>query len=165
MPTAHVNIFLLGLALVHGYVNEFDRPFSFKCGENKIISHLSSVHDNRFEDRVFDIFCRSVSFTRNCAQSDYVNDFRKPINFVCPSKKFLTGIESYHKNEFEDRRFRFTCCTASESPGGCNTTSYLNEYDSEMTFSLPQGQGIRGLRSSFNRYYHDRRWRLTLCKL
>lgn len=40
----------------------------------------------------------------------YVNEMDKPLVFQCPRGGIIDGIESYHDNYFEDRKFRFRCC-------------------------------------------------------
>ena len=44
--------------------------------------------------------------------SDNVNDFDQLLEFQCPNEGFITGINSFHNNDKEDRRFKFKCCGA-----------------------------------------------------
>lgn len=41
--------------------------------------------------------------------TDYVNAMDSPIVFQCGSG-VIHGIESYHQDTYEDRRFKFKCC-------------------------------------------------------
>ena len=41
---------------------------------------------------------------------EYVNNWDEVIAFQCPQNGYITGIDSYHDNGPEDRRFKFRCC-------------------------------------------------------
>ncbi|KAK6986887.1 dermatopontin [Biomphalaria glabrata] len=160
----------LGLLLVvtqvksAAYVNDWDKPFNFNCPTGQILSFVSSINDNYYEDRRWELFCRTVGYTKDCVKSDYVNTFDNPVTFTCPGDSVITGIESYHDNHYEDRRYRFQCCTVSKRvPSDCYTTDYVNDWDGKLTLFVPEGQGIKGAMSEHNNYYEDRRWRFTLC--
>ena len=51
-----------------------------------------------------------------CAD-DYVNAFDKPVVYMCPADFFLAGVQSYHENPYEDRRFKYKCCRTQGSVG------------------------------------------------
>ena len=42
--------------------------------------------------------------------TEYVNDWDEVIAFQCSHNGYITGIDSYHDNHVEDRRFKFRCC-------------------------------------------------------
>ncbi|KAK3577018.1 hypothetical protein CHS0354_003081 [Potamilus streckersoni] len=46
---------------VDGWVNAYDGPFTFACPQHEFISHISSIHDNSKEDRIWDFRCSSLS--------------------------------------------------------------------------------------------------------
>ncbi|KAK0046062.1 dermatopontin [Biomphalaria pfeifferi] len=150
-----------------GYINAFDQPFAFNCPAKKIISYISSVHDNYYEDRRWEIHCRTSGSTSGCVNSgDYVNNFDNPVFFLCPGNKVLTGIESYHHDYYEDRRFKFQCCDVTERiPSNCYTTANMNEWDGKLTMLVPDDQAIVGVFSHHNDYYEDRLFSFRLCTL
>ena len=59
----HLGVFLLisTFALVSGWVNQYDQPFTFTCPAHQYIAHIKSIHDNGPEDRVFDFQCKPLS--------------------------------------------------------------------------------------------------------
>ncbi|KAH9504882.1 hypothetical protein Btru_060909 [Bulinus truncatus] len=158
---------LVSLSVTYGgHVNEYDKPFDFNCDTGSIISYISSTNDNYYEDRLWEIDCRITEFTDNCVKSDYVNDFDKPINFTCPGNTVLVGIESYHDNYYEDRRFKFNCCEATVCQlSDLSNTGLLNDWDAKVTLLVPEGSAIKSVYSFHDDYYEDRRWSFQLGKL
>uniref|UniRef100_A0A2C9JYB2 Uncharacterized protein n=1 Tax=Biomphalaria glabrata TaxID=6526 RepID=A0A2C9JYB2_BIOGL len=149
-----------------GYLNDYDQPFVFSCQENQIISYISSVHDNHYEDRRWEVHCRTAGPTSNCINSGYVNNFDSPMVFICPGNGVLTGIESYHDNHYEDRRFAFKCCDVNgKIPSNCRTTNNMNNWDGKLTMLVPENQAITGVFSHHSNHYEDRLFSFRLCTL
>ena len=46
-------------------------------------------------------------------KEDYWNGWDAHFARSCPSPRVMVGVESYHDNGREDRRFRFKCCELS----------------------------------------------------
>ncbi|XP_059141118.1 dermatopontin-like isoform X1 [Physella acuta] len=162
-------LLLLSAALAtvwsHNFLNEYDQPFDFRCPYGSVINYIYSEHHDYFEDRRFEILCRSQK-TTECAHSGYVNAFDQPVNFICPGDKVMTGIESYHDNFYEDRRFSFQCCRVSRKKlCNCYMTNDVNTWDMPMTLRVGFGQAIQGAHSYHNNYYEDRIWKFQLCQL
>ena len=116
---------------------------------------VSSVHSNYHEDRSWNWECRDVvsgGSTEGCSQTaDYVNEWDLPMNFMCPANKYVAGVESYHDNGREDRRWKFTCCAIKDHITiSCRQTDYVNEWDEAMNFQANPGEVITGVYS-----YHD----------
>ena len=42
--------------------------------------------------------------------SEYVNNWDETFVFQCAMSGYIAGIDSYHGNSVEDRRFKFYCC-------------------------------------------------------
>ncbi|WAR02879.1 DERM-like protein, partial [Mya arenaria] len=99
------------------YVNALDAEFSFSCGTSEqTISHVESVHDNHAEDRQFDFSCRDVMAEMDgtkaaCYWTGYANVFDQPENFQCPGNQYVNGMGSQHNNHYEDRIWKFRCCS------------------------------------------------------
>uniref|UniRef100_A0A8C7D425 Dermatopontin n=1 Tax=Oncorhynchus kisutch TaxID=8019 RepID=A0A8C7D425_ONCKI len=86
-------------------------PLQFNCPSRQSISHIKSQHVNYYEDRVWDFECKDTFVSEpECLWSPYVNDFDQEFSFKCPQNYVLTGVNSYHSNYYEDRRWKFYCC-------------------------------------------------------
>ena len=111
---------------------------------------MKSQHSDGTEDRQWEWTCRNVATKRFDKEhwTDYVNSFDEPIFFNCPKNHILCGVESYHSNDAEDRRWKFRCC---HSPGhftkNCYLTEYVNEWDGMMDHSVGKNEVITGVYS------------------
>ncbi|CAL1539510.1 unnamed protein product [Lymnaea stagnalis] len=149
-----------------GFVNDWDQPFTFNCQTGHVISYVSSIHNNRAEDRRWEFRCKNVVKTHSCSHSGYVNEFDQPVVFKCPGDQVMTGVDSYHSNKAEDRRFGFQCCNVQErQPRDCYITGDVNRWDGKMTLVVPWGKAIKGAYSHHNNHYEDRLWRFEICTL
>ncbi|KAH9492207.1 hypothetical protein Btru_026558 [Bulinus truncatus] len=149
-----------------GYINDWDQPFNFRCPDGQVISYISSVHDNRREDRRWEFLCRTVASTYSCTDSGYVNNFDEPLVFTCPGDKVMIGVHGYHSNRHEDRRFGFHCCDLlNRRPRDCYTTDYVNNWDGKLTLAVPEGRVVKGAFSTHNNRREDRRWRYQICSI
>nr|ACH48240.2 dermatopontin 2 [Haliotis diversicolor supertexta] len=94
------------------YENEFDQPLTFQCVNDGLMAGVSSIHDNHHEDRRFKFYCCEVAdyITADCYFTTYVNNWDEHMDYVVPSGKVMHGIDSYHDNGKEDRRFKFEIC-------------------------------------------------------
>ena len=157
---------------VTDYTN-YDAEFRLECEANKVLIGVESYHHNHYEDRRWRVTCRQFqdSRTENCVgfPNTYVNNWDARVSYTCPSGKVLTGIDSVHSNEAEDRRFRFKCCSllihksrsidVIEKSGW---TGYLNGFDQPFTaYAHMNGKAaaISGISSYHNNHYEDRRFR------
>ncbi|XP_056009464.1 uncharacterized protein LOC125680077 [Ostrea edulis] len=157
--------FLLRILGVYTWVNEYDQPFTFTCPQHQSISRVVSHHDNRREDRVFDLQCTTYTEkTENCSWTDFVNNFDQPLAFQCPNGAVLDGIGSYHDNHQEDRRFKFYCC---EKPGmclyNCFYSGWANKYDGDLDYTVPAGHVMRGMVSVHDNGPEDRIFDFDVC--
>ena len=68
------------------------------------------------------------------------------MNFMCPANKYIVGVESYHDNGCEDRRWKFTSCAISNRiTASCRQTGYMNDWDGPINFQAKQGEVITGI--------------------
>ncbi|KAM9311499.1 hemagglutinin/amebocyte aggregation factor-like [Gastrophryne carolinensis] len=95
-----------------GYINEFDQEFNYVCPFGSVLAGLGGYHDNKREDRRWEAYCcqGEVRVTSNCKWSGYVNDFDQYLRWDAPSGFYLTGVQSYHDNHREDRRWQYHYC-------------------------------------------------------
>ena len=149
------------------YQNQYDQKLVAHCPEGDGMYRVHSVHNNKREDRVWQWDCHHIlksgyhilkdGYPNNrvekptCRKTGYVNSFDKPMHFNCDSNQYIAGVESYHDNGREDRRWKFTCCSAfGHKTYSCYKTGYVNEFDEELNFQAEYNEVITGVYS-----YHD----------
>ena len=136
------------------YQNLFDHRLHKVCHGLQGMYKVSSVHSNHHEDRSWSWECRNVvsgGHVTGCFTTGYANEFDLPMNFMCPPNKYISGVESYHDNGREDRRWKFTCCGIyGRITASCRQTGYVNDWDAPMNFQAGYGEVITGVFS-----YHD----------
>ncbi|KAK3731287.1 hypothetical protein RRG08_025829 [Elysia crispata] len=159
---------LLGVAAVD-YDTDFDASFKYECPAGQMLSYVYSTHSNYYEDRRFKFECRagpSNAVSATCTWSNWVNDEARPLNFICPANKAITGVHSYHTGIYEDRRFNFKCCDLKGyKTTGCALTDYRNGFDYSLTYNVPEGQVLAGWFSMYSGYHNDRRNKFLACSL
>lgn len=100
-------------------LNRFDKPVSYSCPSGYVLTGVASYHHNYYEDRVWRVRCSQLitgSFKKSCRWTSYTNwDARWSVR--APKGSFITGMNSYHSNHYEDRRYRFEICSFSKN---CN---------------------------------------------
>ncbi|XP_069823590.1 hemagglutinin/amebocyte aggregation factor-like [Dendropsophus ebraccatus] len=148
------------------WVNNYDQPFQFSCQNHQSILLISSKHDNRHEDRVWDFTCKDTfNGHGNCYWSDYVNDFDLPFDYTCPFGSVLSGVNSYHDNRREDRRFKFYCCSGNVAINRhCQWSGYMNDFDGLLTWVTPSDHYLAGISSYHDNRREDRRFRFYTCQ-
>ncbi|XP_078323804.1 hemagglutinin/amebocyte aggregation factor-like isoform X2 [Crassostrea virginica] len=151
---------------VYSWVNDYDHEFTFTCPQHQTITRVVSHHDNHREDRVFDFQCsgKNEITSESCYWTEYVNDFDQPLVFQCPHGGVLDGVSSYHDNHREDRRFKFYCC---EKPGmclyNCYYSGFVNRYDADLDYTVPDGHVMRGWTSVHDNHHEDRIFDFDVC--
>jgi len=97
------------------WVNSYDKKMDFKCSPNSAMIGIKSVHHNWYEDRRFIFRCCDLSnrgqFTIRPYLTDYVNSMNEAMDETCPQDEVLVGLNSWHHDYYEDRKFRFYCGT------------------------------------------------------
>ena len=130
-----------------GACNEFDQPLDFQCPTGYSIDHISGYHNSDYEDRVYCYSCQKVSVNyTDCYDTGYVNDWGQPVVTVCKSNQYyIAGVDSYHSNPNEDRRFNYKCCSSSQfCTKNCFTVGPVNNYDGNMAYSVKGSNVIVG---------------------
>ena len=130
-----------------GACNEFDQPLDFQCPTGYSIDHISGYHNSDYEDRVYCYSCQKVSETySDCYETGYVNDWGQPVVSVCKSNQYyIAGVNSYHSNPDEDRRFNYKCCSSSQfCTKNCFIVGPVNNYDGHMDYDVRPGNVIVG---------------------
>ncbi|KAL2094675.1 hypothetical protein ACEWY4_009394 [Coilia grayii] len=169
MKIIHVLFLFIASLLVEAkdlrWQNGFDEALTFNCPSSDSISYIMSEHNNHHEDRMWDFHCqRTFTQTTSCMTTNWVNDFDEVLNFQCPSNHVITGMYSFHDNRHEDRRWKFTCCTASNfCTGNCQWSGYVNDFDKVISWGVPSGHYLAGAYSYHENKHEDRRWNYLTC--
>ncbi|CAH1230859.1 DPT [Branchiostoma lanceolatum] len=86
-----------------GWINNFDGAMDYQCPFNALITGLRSEHNNRREDRRWNVKCsRKLGMeTFKCALTPYANSLDGEMNYSVSSDYYLRGLHSYHSNQQE----------------------------------------------------------------
>ena len=93
--------------------NNWDERAWVDCPQNSVVTRIVSEHSNWKEDRKWQFTCSEFSGlkTKSCDKwTDYWNGWKQDFNYDCDNDYVMTGIDSYHDNSHEDRKFKFKCC-------------------------------------------------------
>ncbi|KAM5169885.1 hemagglutinin/amebocyte aggregation factor-like [Mantella aurantiaca] len=128
---------------------------------------IISIHDNKREDRVWDFQCQDTfSNTDSCYWTEYINDFDEEFTFICPFGSVMSGLESYHSNSKEDRRWKFHCCKGEKlATHNCKWSNYVNEFDDYLRWDAPPKTYLTGAHSYHDNKREDRRWKFHSCEV
>uniref|UniRef100_A0A8C9T4L3 Si:dkey-14d8.6 n=1 Tax=Scleropages formosus TaxID=113540 RepID=A0A8C9T4L3_SCLFO len=135
--------------------NDYDGVLHFQCPAGQSISKISSTHHNHHEDRLWGFECKNTfDSSPDCHWTYYVNDFDQEFSFECPSNYVLSGMESYHENKHEDRRWKFYCCRINNfCNSNCQWTPYVNNFDETFDFYIPTQNYLVGTGSYHNNHH------------
>ena len=84
-----------------------------------------------------------------------MNYYNKDISFTCCKNEYIQGVDSYHDNRHDDRRWSFYCCDSSGlTTHNCYTTGYQNNprLDGDLDFQASFDRVITGVFSQYNNY-------------
>jgi len=154
------------------WVNGYDGRMDWWITSNKMVTGFYSIHDNRYEDRIWKFYYgKPSSSTVGCAwkgrlTDDYVNDWDGQLSFLCPPNYAINAFKSVHDNRREDRRWNIGCCQVFGAflVDG-NVTSYLNSWDGELDFTCEDDEVLVGVESVHDNHYEDRRWAAQCARL
>ncbi|XP_028513653.1 hemagglutinin/amebocyte aggregation factor isoform X2 [Exaiptasia diaphana] len=154
----------------HGWKNDFDGHLKFKCSAGQALRQVQSTYRSCAKDRVFKFGCSYNWNTKRmtiCNWSHHwINDWDQPFSFTCPHHGILAGIESYHHNSYEDRRYKFYCCHSYwHHAHFCKTSGYVNNWRTYINFRAPRNRFIVGAISFHRDSQEDRLWKFQYCKV
>ncbi|XP_075712005.1 hemagglutinin/amebocyte aggregation factor-like [Rhinoderma darwinii] len=162
---------LLGIAVVSAapqgrWVNSYDQNLHYECQSHQSINLIISIHDDEYEDRVWDFGCKNTfSYPSYCSWSGYINNFDEEFTYVCPFGTVLSGMASYHQNIEEDRRWRYLCCQGETTvQQNCRWSGYVNDFDNYLRWDAPSNYHLVGVQSYHDNSREDRRWNYYSCQ-
>ena len=136
--------------------NEYAQRLYRVCNDGHGMYGIITVHDKLREDRRWNWQCRKLvqqNSSQSCYWSRDVNDYNRDISFTCCDNEYLCGVDSYHNNSHDDRKWSFYCCGASGiTTHNCYMTGYQNRLDGDLDFQAPLGSVIMGV---FSRYVYN----------
>jgi len=153
--------------------NEYDKPQWCLCKPGEKVSKISSVHNNKKEDRRWTLTCSKIEpeFKVPNVNSWYEetkeNEYDKPISWNGrPWDLFLVGMTSVHNNKKEDRKFKFfTARSDNWYLTDCVLHKNINNWDGKLEYTLGDDEAISGLYSYHSNKKEDRLWSIEVCKL
>ena len=148
--------------------NKYDEPLSFSCYEGHLLRSVESVHNNYYEDRQWRLGCsysvKNPPETTCQGWTNWANGFDNVLNFKCPPNYAIYGVQSYHVNYYEDRKWKFRCCRFTGfKTSACRMTDWVNNWDGRLFFEVPKTKVIAGWYSVHDNYYEDRRHKFYVC--
>ncbi|GFS20251.1 hemagglutinin/amebocyte aggregation factor [Elysia marginata] len=149
--------------------NEWEGELDFECDRPEMIHGIYSVHSNKVDDRKFRFDCTqapSGATPGKCQWTDdFVNRYDETVMYACPANMILAGVKSFFRKKSEDRIMRFKCCKDSGVlTTGCTITDYINDWDEELRYQVPDGKVVIGWFSVHSDKKGDRRHRMLECR-
>ncbi|XP_031560830.1 hemagglutinin/amebocyte aggregation factor-like [Actinia tenebrosa] len=96
-----------------------------------------------------------------CGSSSSRNDWHATINMNCDRGMSISRLNSFHENEYEDRRWAYSCHANSKALIRYNTGEE-NTHDGKLDFVCPRGGYITRMYSNtYRTLYKDRTFKFT----
>lgn len=103
---------------------------------------------------------------KSTTTDNYINWFNEWFTFEAGFDRVITGIDSYHENHSEDRRWRFYTATADGLKcRPLSWTDYKNGFDGELHLSCGENQALNAVRSEHSDEDSDRRFKFRCCDI
>ena len=132
--------------------NGWDGSLNVQCSDKQGFYRVRSQHSNYYEDRLWQWDCHTVaekSFSGECYWTGWLNGWDQPVYAQCEPNYILAGVNSYHVNWAEDRRWKIRCCQAENHfTRNCEVSNYLNWYDGWMDYSVSAPKVFTGIFSA-----------------
>ncbi|EGD75040.1 hypothetical protein PTSG_12565 [Salpingoeca rosetta] len=157
-------VLLCGQALA--VVNNYNGPLHYTCPAGQGLISASSWHANRNEDRVWSFGCATIGAWQSETEwSAYpLNQYDQYLSYSCPTNKYISGLNSYHDNDNEDRRWQVQCSSINGgSLTNCRFGPQENTYNNPLEYNAPVTAVITGLASSHANRNEDRVWSFQTC--
>ena len=92
--------------------NSWDgRLYFYFTGGAYALTGFGGVHNNYKEDRKWWFYMAKVTkAASSCSWTGYVNGWDAAMNWYTSSNQWIAGVDSYHSNYREDRRWKFYVC-------------------------------------------------------
>jgi len=88
-----------------------------------------------------------------------INGWDGHMNWHTNGHTYVSGLQSWHNNGYEDRIFRPLVTNIGSTQHGRHITGFVNNMDGTFTYTCPTNKAIVGFYSYHNNGNEDRRWR------
>ena len=136
-------------------INEYDQPQYCRCQQGKRISKFRSEHNNKKEDRKWDLGCDDfqdsdvsiIAKNLPIQETYWTNEYDGNSDWSgISTHSFLVGMKSEHDNKKEDRRYDYFF---QNSPNleltDCDQhLKKINDFDGQMNVVLEPNEVISG---------------------
>jgi len=148
-------------------MNGWDGRYTYTCPAHHVMNHLWSHHNNGKEDRQWKMNCKKINHPgglRSCAWTGY-QGWDAHGTWECPHGGAIAGMDSYHDNGKEDRRYRWYCCQFSNVRNIATEgwSGWINGWDGVLNHAPPADAWWGGIHSIHDNGKEDRvfkrRWR------
>ncbi|XP_033728762.1 dermatopontin-like [Pecten maximus] len=164
-----LHVFLV-LSLFGGEVlqrtNAQEEIVDFSCGWNRYLTQITSTYNGY--DRNWSFGCQPLAagiLIGDCDWTGYINSYDNFFSYVCPNNGLLNGFRSVYDIYYRDRRWEVQCCPIiNRGREQCHFTEYLNSYGSSFEYTVPHGEFVRGIRSTYAGLENDRRYAYEVCE-
>ncbi|XP_020626633.1 hemagglutinin/amebocyte aggregation factor-like [Orbicella faveolata] len=98
------------------YEHDFDQPLRFTCPHNGVITGVTSEYSGTHRDRRFGFRCchRDGYKAHTCLSTRYENVWDGDLDYTVEHDRYLVGVNSYHVDYYQDRRWSFHYCQVSK---------------------------------------------------
>lgn len=130
------------------------------------------LQEVKTEDTLLNLLLREIT------KRDWVNEYDKPMSYICPLGKALKTLVSHHDNHFEDRRWKFECqpegIKVKDSCKWHKIQYYTgrdvfgkkvisNKVGKDLDFQCPDNGILIGLRGDHHNSVEDRAFEFACC--
>ncbi|XP_037635924.1 zinc metalloproteinase nas-31-like [Sebastes umbrosus] len=145
--------------------NELNNAFSRTCPSGQAVSGITSLFNHDVKDRLLAFSCHAFKVTRTCKWSADVNEYWGEMDFKCGDNEVIAGAYSDRSSLFQDRKWKFYCCSDSGfTTSNCQKATRINYFEEYFSWTAPSNHYLTGVKSSFDYVKRDRRWTLTYCQ-
>merc|ERR1712054_187682 len=88
-----------------------------------------------------------------------INGWDGHMNWHTNGHTYVSGLQSWHHNGYEDRIFRPLVTNIGSTQHGRHITGFVNNMDGTFAYTCPTNKAIVGFYSYHNNGNEDRRWR------
>jgi len=116
---------------------------------------------NKSRERMGKQDARQISVRRHY-WAGYINNWDGTMNWLAGKHSYVSGLQSWHSNHREDRRYRPLVTTMAVSYRTYASMGHsVNSMDGRFDFTCPNGRAIVGMYSWHSNRHEDRQWRFT----
>merc|ERR1712178_288327 len=89
----------------------------------------------------------------------YINNWDHHMNWALSGHDYVSGLQSWHHNGYEDRKFQPLVTTIGATQRHRHLTGWVNNMDGRFDYTCATNYAIVGFYSYHNNGNEDRRWR------